>query len=224
MGRTFLVRRHLRNSRHDLNDGRSCNAYSAPTSGLAAGAQAIRYHLRGAALGANISSVGTLCMCVFVFCDRREVRGRHAAVVKLVFFFFCYLINLNIKSSNQFTGLVGAARGEVRGCAVLQSSCTCTRTWTRFPESRTLLRTCILHFRFVRSSLPTFSPPVSSSPPHPTPPLIFRPSNEQSHVLILLTRSRPHTHTPFNDDSSLALFPPAFLYTTPTRAHSSHHL
>ena len=62
----------------------------------------------------------------------------------------------------------------------------------------------------------SFSTP--SPPPHPT--LIFRLSNEQSHVLILLTRSRPHTPTP----------PPVLLFfllhfcTLLPLAHTSRHL
>ncbi len=37
--------------------------------------------------------------------------------------------------------------------------------------------------------------------------------------LILLTRSRPHTHLPNADTPHSCCFSPAFLYTTPTRAH-----
>ena len=65
-------------------------------------------------------------------------------------------------------------------------------------------------------SVHSFSTP--SPPPHPT--LIFRLSNEQSHVLILLTRSRPHTPTP----------PPVLLFfllhfcTLLPLAHTSRHL
>ena len=155
-----MVRRHLRHNLRDRKSGRSCNEYSIPTSGSAAEAQAIRYRPRGAALGANPASPLVFCMCMFVlFCDRRGAwwtRSREA-------FFFVTLSTSTSKPSTIHLSCRGrvASRGAYcnrcrgRGCV-----------HGRFLKSDAL-RTCILHFRFVRSSLPTFPPPFPSPLPIP---------------------------------------------------------
>ena len=154
-----MVRRHLRHNLRDRKSGRSCNEYSIPTSGSAAEAQAIRYRPRGAALGANPASP-LVFVCVCLFCSAIvEVRGGHAAV-KLFF------VTLSTSTSKPST-IHLSCRGRVASRGAYCNRCRgrgCVHG--RFLKSDAL-RTCILHFRFVRSSLPTFPPPFPSLLPIP---------------------------------------------------------